>query len=224
VVSLQEQSFEGELLNLLPEQWKAWSNGEIVLVTRFRVLDQKVLPRERSTGPGAANSRQTVAIDFRLDTPGGPIDFVAVHLYTPRKGLEAVKETLWNGIEGMYTNLDKRSRESQAASRWIAGLAGPVIVAGDLNLPPESAIFRRDWARYTDAFSESGSGYGYTFGYTHSGRWYGIRIDHILAGEGWKVQNALVGPHVDSDHRPVIAELVRSREASGQEAAGSGQP
>jgi endonuclease/exonuclease/phosphatase (EEP) superfamily protein YafD len=57
------------------------------------------------------------------------------------------------------------------------------LVAGDFNMPAESAIFRECWANRTDAFRAAGWG----FGHTKFSRWWGTRIDHILAGPPWAV-------------------------------------
>lgn len=203
VAALQEGALKQPFLDLLPETWRVYSSEEISLISKYEVLDRSVLTREDSS------SRVTVAIAFELGTPGQPVHFAAIHLYTPRRGLEAVNETFLQWPRRMRANLEFRGRESEAAARWAAERSPSVILAGDFNLPPESSIFRRDWSRYTDAFPVAGNGYGYTFGYTSSGWWYGIRIDHILAGDGWRVERAWVGPHVGADHRPIISELVR---------------
>jgi vancomycin resistance protein VanJ len=204
VVTLQESFSVARLKELLGPRWRIVSSPGILLATRLPIISREVF-----TGSQASIWR-TVAVDYRLDSASGSFDFVAVHLYTPRKGLEAMKDTYWRGIDGMHENLERRDRESADCSRWVAELPEPAIVAGDMNLPPESFIFRRDWSAYRDAFAAAGLGYGYTYGYTKSGRLYGIRIDHVLASPEWKVIRSWVGPHVGSDHRPLIAELRRS--------------
>lgn len=203
VAALQEGEVKRQFLDLLPEPWRVYSSEGISLISRYEALDRKVLAR------GDPPSHATVVFAVELDTPGQPVDFAAIHLYTPRRGLEAVNETLLQWPRRMRANIEFRAHESEAAARWAAKRSPTLILAGDFNLPPESCIFRRDWSRYTDAFPVAGRGYGYTFGYTSSGWWYGIRIDHILAGDGWRVERAWVGPHVGADHRPVIAELAR---------------
>jgi endonuclease/exonuclease/phosphatase (EEP) superfamily protein YafD len=84
-------------------------------------------------------------------------------------------------------------------------VTSPVLVMGDFNTPPESAIFRRVWGRYTDAFASAGWGWGYTF---FTMRKIAVRIDHILAGPGWYCERCWVGPDVGSPHRPLLAELI----------------
>jgi vancomycin resistance protein VanJ len=80
---------------------------------------------------------------------------------------------------------------------------GPVVLVGDFNTPPESAIFRRVWSGYADAFSEAGWGWGYTF----RSRRTAVRIDHVLVGGGGRATHCRVGPDVGSPHRPVLADL-----------------
>ncbi len=201
IITLQEKFDEEGMRQLLGPNWQIEVTPGILVATQFPIVRRKLF-----TGSKAASWR-TVAIDYRMETPSGPIDFVAVHLYTPRKGLEAIKDRRLAGIEGMRANRARRDRESAELRRWVDVLEGSVIVAGDMNLPHESSIFRRDWSAFSDAFAAAGWGYGYTYGYTTSGNWYGIRIDHILAGAGFRVERAWVGPHVGSDHRPVLAVL-----------------
>lgn len=201
IITLQEKFDEEGMRRLLGPGWQVEVTPGILVATQFPIVSRQLF-----TGSEAVAWR-TVAIDYRMETPAGPLDFVAVHLYTPRKGLESIKDRRWAGIQGMRANLARRSRESAELRRWIDGLEGPVILAGDMNLPDESAIFRRDWSGFADAFGVAGLGYGYTYGYTTSGWLYGIRIDHVLAGPGFRVRRSWVGPHVGSDHRPLLAVL-----------------
>jgi endonuclease/exonuclease/phosphatase (EEP) superfamily protein YafD len=205
VIAVQEQMTVEGLAALVGPDWHVVGTPGITVASRFPILNRET----RVFGDSVASAWRTVAVDYRLAAPGGPIDFVAVHLYTPRKGIEAVKEDYWRGSGVMRDNLARRAKESAAASRWVASLPGPVIVAGDMNMPPESDLFKRDWGGFADAFDAAGCGYGYTFGYTTSGWFYGIRIDHILADAGWRVERCWVGRHIGSDHRPVVAELER---------------
>ena len=70
-------------------------------------------------------------------------------------------------------------------------------------MPDDSAIYRRDWGAFPNAFSTAGSG----FGTSKVTRWFGVRIDHVLLGPGWECDRAFVGPHIAGDHRPVVVDL-----------------
>src|SRR5207302_11334883 len=109
----------------------------------------------------------------------------------------------WRGIAELRVNIDLRWHQSEVASRRAGQSDGPLLIAGDFNLPTDSAIYRRHWSQYANAFSAVGLG----FGHTKFTRWAGFRIDRVLAGPGWKFRSCQVGPDVGSDHRPVIAHV-----------------
>jgi endonuclease/exonuclease/phosphatase (EEP) superfamily protein YafD len=136
-----------------------------------------------------------------LLTPAGVVEFVNVHLASPREGLDPFIRQ--GHVSGLRASLTERWNESAAVERWLGDPVDPRLIAGDFNLPADSAIFRRHWGRYTDCFSTAGWGWGWTK-YT---RWFGARIDHVLAGPGWACPHCVVGPDVGSDHRPLVAEL-----------------
>ena len=69
--------------------------------------------------------------------------------------------------------------------------------------PVDSAIYRRDWPRFQNAFSQAGWG---LWG-SKMTRWFCVRIDHVLASNDWRVVRAWLGPRIHSDHRPLIADL-----------------
>jgi endonuclease/exonuclease/phosphatase (EEP) superfamily protein YafD len=70
-------------------------------------------------------------------------------------------------------------------------------------MPVESAIYRHDWSDLTNAFTAQ----GYGFGFTKHTRWFGLRIDHLLASRQFRVERCQVQTDVASDHRPLLADL-----------------
>jgi endonuclease/exonuclease/phosphatase (EEP) superfamily protein YafD len=95
----------------------------------------------------------------------------------------------------------------------VTDTARPVIVAGDLNAETDSPVVRRLLATgLRDAFSSAGRGYGYTHGHSLRLRISFLRIDHILVGPTIGVRECFPGGMDASDHRPVIATLLLSRE------------
>jgi vancomycin resistance protein VanJ len=141
-----------------------------------------------------------------VETPQGRVSVASVHLATPRKGIEAVQHGERDAAEELSSNIVSRGRESRIVSNWLAEVPGPMLIAGDFNLPSDSAIYREHWTRWSDAFEVAGWGYGWT----KFTRWWGIRIDHILFDPAdWQVIEARVGDDVGSDHRPVIAKMRR---------------
>jgi vancomycin resistance protein VanJ len=176
--------------------------SDACLITNRPVIEWS--PRDpsdfwRAYGSGAIG-RLVIDVDGREVVLGG------VHLETPR---EALEELFFLSLGG-FIRIDAEKREirdleSQAARAWIAPPTErrPVIVAGDFNLPVESAIYRRWWGDLTNAFSSRGAG----LGWTKVTRLFGVRIDHILVGNGVAVESIVLGDAMGSDHRPVIATL-----------------
>ncbi|MFT3771368.1 MAG: endonuclease/exonuclease/phosphatase family protein [Minicystis sp.] len=140
---------------------------------------------------------------YDLETPRGMVSFTNVHLATTRDGLSAVMHSAWKGGPALAARSRERGLEAEIARDWSARSSAPSLVAGDFNTPVESAVYRRTWSPFTNAFSTAGLG----FGSTKHTRWHGVRIDHILAGPGWEVLRAWVGPDLGGDHRPMFADL-----------------
>jgi endonuclease/exonuclease/phosphatase family metal-dependent hydrolase len=140
---------------------------------------------------------------YDLETPTGLIHVFSLHLASPREGLSRMVHERGTAPDDLEANCRLRWRQSEYLARLAEEVSGPLLLAGDFNTPPESAIFRGPWQRYTNAFSVAGWGWGYTF----SGNRTLVRIDHLLAGPGWRCDACWVGPYVGSSHRPVLADL-----------------
>jgi endonuclease/exonuclease/phosphatase family metal-dependent hydrolase len=153
------------------------------------------------------------AMRYELDTPVGPIHVFSLHMATTRQGITDTLHENRKGPAEVRANSARRWEQSSYIAGQAAECRGPVLVLADFNTPPESMIFRRVWVGHTDAFSQAGWGWGYTFfGAKTMGR-----IDHILARNEWSCAACRVGPYVGSLHRPVIADLVWTSEIPRQE-------
>jgi endonuclease/exonuclease/phosphatase (EEP) superfamily protein YafD len=141
---------------------------------------------------------------YELETPAGVVTLFSLHLASPRPGLQAAAHESGSAPGELEAGSALRWRQSEGLARETGRVSGPVVLAGDFNTPPESALFRQVWGRYTDAFGAAGWGWGYTF---FAGT-KAVRIDHVLAGPGWHCDRCWVGPDVGSPHRPVLADLI----------------
>lgn len=96
-----------------------------------------------------------------------------------------------------------RDLEIEAIAMLARTAPGPVAAMGDFNATPWSAPMRRlvraSPLRYADL--------GATTWPTSLPRWLGIKIDHILLGNGCGLIDYKVGPRIGSDHRPVVATV-----------------
>jgi vancomycin resistance protein VanJ len=144
-----------------------------------------------------------VIVRYEIDAPGHIVNIVNVHLETVREGLAEVMHRAWRGAPGLKANIHQRDFESGLGRAWTERATPPLLITGDFNMPVESAIYRRHWAPFTNAFSDAGLG----FGTTKATSWHGLRIDHVLVGSGWECLRAWVGPHLGMDHRPMVTDL-----------------
>lgn len=144
-----------------------------------------------------------VLVRYEIEAPGLLVNIVNVHLETVREGLAEVMHRAWRGAPELEANTRQRDFESGLGITWTKRATAPLLVTGDFNMPIESAIYRRHWSAFTNAFSEAGFG----FGASKKTKWHGIRIDHVLMGSGWECLEAWIGPHLGMDHRPMVADM-----------------
>lgn len=205
IVTLQE-SYNNIEINL-SSNWNKAYNGSMTIFSRFPL--ETHTPIEDIHTPHTW-PRQCLQ-PYIISTPWGKIHFNTVHLPSPRFGLQEVlhKKTLISPSESklLISDTEHRRSVSEKVNKVIELQTLPSIIAGDFNMPVESTIYRSHWNNYKNAFTETGSGYGWTFRDSLHGVPIDIRIDHILTGNGAKPLICEVGPDVGSDHRPIIADI-----------------
>ena len=199
VILLQECDSRLAERDYWPEGWTFRFDEGMCLGSRFPVRETTREERIETGEVGGTGSARL----YRLAAPHGMIDLVGVHLETPRKGLESLRYGA--DASRMEPSTLVRDIGSRRISRWVRQHSKDAIVAGDFNMPVESAIYRRNWGDCTNAFSRVGRG----FGYTRILRRFSVRIDHVLSCGGWVPVRAFVGPDLGSDHLPVIVDLRR---------------
>ena len=130
---------------------------------------------------------------------------VNAHMPSPYFGLLVYRRT---GMPAVRRFLGWRREQVRAVLRRVHAheRAYPVILAGDFNSPLDSPLLTPIKAEFRDAFADAGLGYDWT----RPSRLPWVGIDHVFTSDHWRASAAWVGPSVGSDHRPMIAELVRS--------------
>ena len=183
--------------------WHVRREGDLCLASRFPIAASR-LAGERIFSPEARGGAGMMA-HYELAGPSGPIHVINVHLATPRDALEAMlNRAVRASAAAMADNTALRREQSRLARSWVDALSGPVIVAGDFNMPTVAGVYEGHWSGLINAFSHAGWGWGHTH-YTPK---TAVRIDHVLLTPGWSVSRAWVGEDVGSAHRPVIADVV----------------
>ncbi len=122
--------------------------------------------------------------------------------------LDAVVNVDGVRVRVLNTHLDYRSepavRTLQVAEmiELLKSFAGPTLLLGDLNAPPDAPELAPLFSALPDIWrAEFGS--GFTFPATEPLR----RIDYVLASPHFRTHTASVPSVLASDHRPVVVEL-----------------
>lgn len=189
-----------------PEGWHFEQDGEMILASPYPLRQVRSLS---ITDPMFQD--RVRLLRGIVETPHGDVTVVSLHMPSPHIGLRQVLDdsTLIRPSQSgtLVAQSELRRQAAEATVQYVDRIAEPVVIVGDLNVPPESPIYRQTWARYANAFSQAGLGYGYTEWPTV--RWFrhGIRIDHILTRARLRPLASWLGPDVGSDHLPLLADL-----------------
>ena len=175
------------------DDWNVITNGEQLLATRFRINAVQEL-------------QDGSAVHYALETSAGPINLFNVHLASPHPPLFAALLGMPNGKTDLEKNVAEREGQSRELDRITRSVPGPLVIAGDFNLCPDSPIFRENFRQFADAFDAAGFG----FGWTYRDQWTATRIDHILSNSQWTCRRCWLGMDVGSPHRPLIADFSMS--------------
>lgn len=188
-----------DVLNALPAEYRIQagcqhgSDCNVAAVSRLREVDDLLRTTHRMTG---------VRLQLPESLGGEPIEVVSVHLD--------------RGIEG------GRAAEQLNEVGEMARLLGPrAIVGGDFNATPWTRTLRELDAtipleRRTRALFTWPTPSRAMTRHRFRSPLPLVPIDHIYAGEAWRVLEVRRGPDIGSDHYPVVvtltpAELVRPR-------------
>ena len=211
VVALQE--CPGDDRYRWPPGWHVLRRGELLVASRYPLREVDWLSGRH---PGHVWPRLNM-LHCVLAMPAGDVDFCCIHLPSPRFGLTQVldRRTLISPDRSgrIDDEADRRRRQAEEVGEVAAALPATVILAGDFNLPADSTIYRQSLGRFRNAFSTAGFGFGHTMRPELRGWQYGVRIDHVLSGTGWRARRCWVGPDLGSEHLPLIAELVCTAES-----------
>ena len=154
-----------------------------LLASRWPLVDQEVVEVDG----------RPVLIRATATTGSGPLRLYSVHVVAPVGG----GRESWIDELGEIADLVRAERQ-------------PVLVAGDFNATWGHRAFRR----FLDAgLTDASPARGHPFQMTWPGDWRLLppllRIDHVLTTSGLTVTAIRTGRGEGSDHRPLVADVVR---------------
>jgi endonuclease/exonuclease/phosphatase family metal-dependent hydrolase len=205
VVVLQDYAGWDES-EVLKEGWRTLRLRDSFIASKFPITHVENLHLAEVARDEENDEERFVgsATCFDLQTPGGLVHVLNVHLASPHTGLTALVKKPGLGIWKLKNNARRRSKESQTVAEYVAGLKAPVILAGDFNMLWEGPMFRTYFGGFGDAFRGRGWGYGYT----HFSRVSQLRLDHVLYTPELDCAAFEIGPDCRTPHRPIMADLV----------------
>ncbi len=164
------------------------------------VFPQIETMREKSFGSPFALSDPQIRVRVMFD--GVPIVVQNLHLMPPGDAQMLREQRLQFAWLDQWVRSVKTSTDAPA-----------LFLAGDLNstaTSPQHAFLRAAGLR--EAHDEAGSGLGNTWPDVGLlAKVPGIRIDHAYACNRLTIVSSRVGPHIGSDHRPLVVKLQTSR-------------
>jgi len=161
--------------------YRVGDNG-LVILSKHRIVNDGRIDRS-----GEPFWMSLIIRWVRLDVNGKTVELAGVHLARP-----------------FYPELHRA--DVATLTSFVEGRKDPLIVAGDFNMAP--------WTVQLKTFTkETGLGRFNTFYPTWPMRWRSVPllpllpIDNVFASRDFAKIDTKVGPRLDSDHRPVIADI-----------------
>jgi len=187
--------------------------GNIRVFSRFPFSEIEPIWLEEVTGklPGRLMLRLNIQWDEQ------PFSLYAVHLSLPEREPQQPGDSVYNvGFPFSFMLEYDESRRNQQIERLLQIVQNetqPYLVLGDFNTSSYSMIYAAMAAVMQDSYQEMGDGTGHTYpvgGVPPFPAWVQpmLRIDYIWHSQQWRTTHFAVGPELESDHLPLVAELV----------------
>ncbi|MBP3237051.1 MAG: endonuclease/exonuclease/phosphatase family protein [Bacteroidales bacterium] len=136
---------------------------------------------------------KSLCVDIAM--PEDTVRLFNVHLQT--NGLCLGSKPSAGLFRNLRANAAKRKAQVEEIASAVAASPYPVIVCGDLNVPPASYSYRKISAFLDDAFLKAGKGWGGSY----QGLGGLLRIDYILCSPAFAVSSYSLVPNAWSDHK-----------------------
>lgn len=183
-------------------QWNDWYYGSVIF-SRFPLLDTACISLQ---GNGPFEHLMAV----RLLIHGDTVRLLSTHLASHKlqkheySVVISPNDRARSVAQKMKSSFSLRSLQAQIMQREIAATKEPLIVVGDLNDIPVSYTYKTVRGSLQDAFLAQGAGLGRTFSAISPN----LRIDYILPGDHFSVEDFSIYRRKGFEHFPVMARLL----------------
>ena len=193
--------------NGFPEYLKVGELGGLAVYSRFPILNEetRVIQGDVPAGASVYYDGDRELLSLTLDTGAAPLHLLVIHPDSPRS------ETRWQNKRRYFDEVDKVIDDLQAAN------GGNILAIGDWNSAPWSA-------RFQETLSRNGLKTAYPDGWPQTTRFFfdyrlhwilGAPVDQFAVSKDIQVVDVSLGPHIGSDHLPLIVELAQTPRPSG---------
>ena len=206
------ESFDKQMLDDIPflktyPYWVRLKGNDLAIFSRFPILDSGILlNRNESNGCTFADIsvHNKILRFYSLQLQSNIVSDIADDLV---KKKDMTDDDSWFSIGRILTRFRRhgivRAHDSELIKKHIDASPYPVIICGDFNDIPVSYTYKVLSGGFTDAFQETGRG----FGTTYSGHIPALRIDYILTDPRLIPLNHTIFHVRHSDHYPVMSDI-----------------
>jgi len=183
-------------------------------LTGFHAAFGKTLDYQGGQYGIAVLTRWTISSDTLIHLPVEPPQHRSGVSYEPRGALRVAVESPAGRIHVLNTHIDASREDTyrMQEARTVIAIAdtlrrgtGVVLVGGDLNSEPKSAVIGQfNAAGWRDNWTKCGNGSGFSYPADVPVK----RIDYLLTSGEMRCAKASVIETQASDHRPVLFELI----------------
>ncbi len=184
-----------------PTRW-----GGNITLSRYPIVTEEYIDLQTPETPAP--------LRLVLDVNGYPVAVYNVHLAWPARQRPRLSLPVSNFYLRVALGFDDRTRNQQITHllEHLKTEPYPYLVAGDFNTSASSVTYQQLDAIMHDAFRQAGSGLGASWPVSSARGLPGfvpplIRIDYIWHSDHFRTLDAQLGPHLGSDHLPVLATL-----------------
>lgn len=190
IIFLQESLFTPTFRTKLEDQLSEYHTAYVGDVTTFSKLPFQEIGRLPLT---SVLKRRTLVNQVNWN---GPLTLVNTHLHTVQ-----VIDLFAGEFKHMRVVMNRREQQVEQLEKIAKQFTGKMILAGDLNTPPQGRLYRRlEKAFGFDSHQQAGRGPGWTFPNLY------LRIDHLMT-RGLIATYSRVLPSFGSDHLPLLVDL-----------------